>query len=338
MVWLKRIRVFRFRRELLFLAVTLLALPLSCLWIALAFPAAHTPLRALLALNMLAQIAWSASLFTTTIRPLYEALLEAEQKDAQIPFAPSLLAIVPHVLNYYRNAKDDEYATLLLQKQAEIDALQSQINPHFLHNTLDSIRGLAMEEKAPQTCDMVGSLSRFLRYTISQKNNMFSLNQELDSVKNYMNIQRYRFADRFALKVSIAPEDQHILHYRIPKLTLQPLIENAIYHGLDSLATGGLIEISCTVTPSRLILMVSDNGVGIPADALAAINARLQEGVGSKEEAQLAVSGSGVALYNVNARIKLVYGERYGLTIYSIPNVGTQVEIALPIQEGTHAI
>lgn len=338
MAWIKRIREFRFKWGLFLLAVTLLALPLSCLWLALAFPAAHTPLRALLVLNVLAQIAWLAALFATTIRPLYYALLEAERKDPQFPFAPGLFAIAPHVLRYYRNAKDNEYATLLLQKQAEIDALQNQINPHFLHNTLDSIRGLAMEEKALQTCDMVGSLSRFLRYTISQRNNMFSLNQELDSVKNYMNIQRYRFADRFALKVSIAPEDQHILNYRIPKLTLQPLIENAIYHGLDSLATGGLIEISCTVTPSRLILMVSDNGVGIQADALADINARLQDGVGSKDEAQLAVGSSGVALYNVNARIKLMYGGRYGLTIYSIPNIGTQVEIALPIQEGTHAI
>lgn len=336
MTMLSRIREFRFKRELFWLSAAQLTLPILSLCAALAFPERRALLYGLLALGVAAQIVWLASLYAIAIRPLYRALLEAEQKDPKFPFAPSLFALARHVLEYYAGAKEGEYATLLLQKQAEIAALQSQINPHFLHNTLDSIRGLAMEENAHQTCDMVGSLSRFLRYTIGQKSDMISLNQELDSVKNYMNIQRYRFADRFSLKVSIEPEDQQFLHYCIPKLTLQPLIENAIYHGLNSIASGGLIEISCTVTPTRLILMVSDNGVGIPADALAAINARLREGINRREGPEQVASG--VALYNVNARIKLVYGERYGLTLYSLPNVGTQVEIALPLREGMHEI
>jgi hypothetical protein len=161
MTMLSRIREFRFKRSCSGCPAAQLTLPILSLCAALAFPERRALLYGLLALGVAAQIVWLASLYAIAIRPLYRALLEAEQKDPKFPFAPSLFALARHVLEYYAGAKEGEYATLLLQKQAEIAALQSQINPHFLHNTLDSIRGLAMEENAHQTCDMVGSLSRF---------------------------------------------------------------------------------------------------------------------------------------------------------------------------------
>lgn len=335
MAFFKRLASFRFKREFILAAGGSLLLPLAALVACFVLRPVRVLPGVLLGAGLVVQVGFLMVLFNTVLYPIYEALEETRQ-NGQPP--ATLHTMVERVLGYYQGVKDREYATLLLQKQAEIDALQSQINPHFLHNTLDSVRGLAMEEHAEKTCDMVGSLSRFLRYTISQKNDMISLDQELDSVKNYMNIQRYRFDDRFALKMSIEPEDERILQYKIPKLTLQPLIENAIYHGLDRMVSGGLIEISCTVTQSRLMIVVADNGVGLAAEDLAALNRRLQEGTDDAAQMRPSGQGSGVALNNVHARIRLMYGERYGLTLYSLPDLGTQVQISLPLREGLYEI
>ena len=333
---LERFRQIKVKRELLLAVAAAPGLTLLALIVALVFPAYTLALYLVLALGVIAQMVLVVMLFYSTLLPMDLAMREIEADADTAHLSPSLFSVVREVLAHYRDTKDREYASLLLQKQAEIDALQSQINPHFLNNTLDSIRGLAMEEHAAQTCEMVGSLSRFLRYTISQKHNMISLNEELDSVKSYMTIQRYRFADRFSLSMTISPGDEHILRYRIPKLTLQPLIENAIYHGLDSIAAGGKITIFCELTQSRLIIDVTDNGVGMDCLTLEKINKKLHESTVPSEEPREIGHGSGVALYNVNARIKLVYGERYGLTMYSIHGQGTKAQIILPLKESMY--
>jgi two-component system sensor histidine kinase YesM len=220
----------------------------------------------------------------------------------------------------------------LLQKQAQLDALQSQINPHFLYNTLDSIRGLAYTEGAENTADMIEAMSAFFRYSIGGTNDLVELQQEIKSLDNYMHIQKYRFNNRYKVVKQIDSDSNDLLNYRLPKLTLQPLIENAIYHGLEKKTEGGEIILRIITTQSRLIISVIDNGVGMDDSTLR----RLNEEFENESIAQLEKPNSetrGVALVNVNARIKLLFGNNFGLTAYSTIGIGTEFQITLPLVE-----
>jgi two-component system sensor histidine kinase YesM len=220
-------------------------------------------------------------------------------------------------------------AIKLTSTHAEYRALQNQINPHFLYNTLEAIRSDAICEGSDNIANITEALATFFRYTISNVNSMVTLEAEINNSENYFAIQNFRFGDKINLKINLDDEDISILEYEIPKLTLQPIIENAIIHGLEHKVGRGTIEIDITTTEDRLIIKITDDGVGMDENVLGSINERLHEISGQKLKQNNSQKG-GIALINVNNRIKLQFGEKYGLRIYSIKDFGTSVEVTLP--------
>lgn len=214
------------------------------------------------------------------------------------------------------------------KKQAQYLALQNQINPHFLYNTLEGIRGETLNAGLDNVAKMTEALATFFRYTISNVENLVTLEDEIINVNNYYIIQKYRFNERIDLNVEY--DDSDIINYKIPKLTLQPIVENSIYHGIERKIGKGTIRIKMEQTVKRLIITISDNGVGMSEGQLQELNDKLNNTSldyvqpGSK-------SKGGIAMLNVNNRIKLLFGEEYGISVYSALNVGTDVEITLPL-------
>ena len=229
-----------------------------------------------------------------------------------------------------RQVIDPAHLFNLNKRQAQYLALQNQINPHFLYNTLESIRSEAMLAQLESVADMTEALATFFRYTISKVENLVTVEEELQNCETYFRIQQYRFGDRLCLNIQCDPEDREELYrFRLPKLTLQPILENSIIHGTElKIGTGHLI-IRLQRTKKRLLISVSDDGIGMEEEVLEKLNSRLGKGgiAGSqlKEESQ-----GGVALANVDNRIRLLFGEEYGLHVYSMVGMGTTVEIALP--------
>ena len=235
------------------------------------------------------------------------------------------------VEKYSEYTAKDNYARIH-DKQAELAALQSQINPHFLYNTLDSIRGQALVENNTEIAKMVEALAGFFRYSISRKGELVRLRDEIFNIKNYMLIQQYRFSNRFSLEIKIDKDDEIAYEYLVPRLIIQPVIENAIYHGLKEKLENGKITIEITLTNNNMILMISDNGEGVDAETLDEIKKRIKSSdqffENSKEDHKS--RRIGIALPNINKRIQLLFGDEYGLNLYSTKNMGTDVEILLP--------
>ncbi len=219
---------------------------------------------------------------------------------------------------------DSEYTAGIMKKQAEIDALQSQINPHFLYNTLESIRGQAIEEEVEGIEKMVKALADIFRYSITNKNAMVTLEEELKNIANYLNIQQFRFNNKFIVINEIDEDTKNCL---IPKLAIQPLVENAIIHGLETKPGKGTLRIRTTSTLDSVLITIEDNGDGMDKETLDAINECLARGVNGKNEGEIKV---GLGLININERIKLIFDNSFGLRIFSIRHTGTKVELRIP--------
>ncbi|MDK2903683.1 MAG: two-component system, sensor histidine kinase YesM [Clostridiales bacterium] len=187
------------------------------------------------------------------------------------------------------------------EKEAEMKALQAQINPHFLYNTLDSINWLAIKAGDDEISLMVNSLANFLRFSLNKGKEFISIANELEQVKSYITIQKFRFKNKFDIVYQI---DKEVLSYTIIKLTLQPLVENAINHGFDGIDYEGLIEILACKDDGYIHLQVTDNGKGADIDSL---NKMLLDAGGE------AMNDMGYGIRNVNERIKLYFGEDCGL-------------------------
>lgn len=230
----------------------------------------------------------------------------------------------------YVNWRIRQNNTEVFNKQTEFAALQSQINPHFLYNTLDSIRSEALMNNDPEVANMIETLASLFRYSISHKGNLVPLRDELENTNNYMKIQRYRFNNRFTLETQIDEEDLRSLDYFVPRLLLQPIVENAIYHGLENMSSGGIVTIDATLSDSDMILTVSDNGKGMNLNELNSLNNSIHS---SDPGLNIKTDKSGIALANSNKRIQLCFGEKYGINIYSTEGFGTDVEIIIPITE-----
>lgn len=229
------------------------------------------------------------------------------------------------LLSRYLDTISREYSQELLHKQMEFKVLQNQINPHFLYNTLDSIRGNALAIDAVEIADMTEALALFFRYCISQKDDFVSISDELSNIRNYFHIQRYRFGNRFDLQVLCDTPDA-LSNFVIPKLILQPLVENGIYHGLEPKSGSGTITVRVTATSKHLIITVSDNGYGMSPEQLAIVKEKIAQGHTTLSKQK---TGS-IALNNVHQRIQMFFGEEYGLHMYSTPNMGTKAELFLP--------
>lgn len=214
-------------------------------------------------------------------------------------------------------------------RHAQYLALQNQINPHFLYNTLEAIRGDALSEGMDNIASITEALATFFRYTISNMDNLVSLEEELSNAENYFAIQNYRFGDRIGMQVEFEPGSEAARDFKVPKLTLQPIIENAIIHGLEYKVGQGKIAVHISTDGQRLMIDVTDDGGGMAEAVLDDLNSRLTSPARAAEDK--ARSG-GIALINVDNRIKLLFGERFGLRVSSILGQGTRVEISLPVR------
>ncbi len=225
-----------------------------------------------------------------------------------------------------------EYSSKLSKKHAELNALQSQINPHFLYNTIDSIRGQAINDGVESIANTAKSLAAVFRYCIDNPTMMVSLKDELEHISNYFAIQQYRFNDRFELNVKYEQGRDDLSSCMLPRLTIQPIVENAIVHGLETKVGKGVVNINIVSTQSRLIISVEDDGLGINPSDLSAINHALLTS-DKTELNKLSKNGHGnkMALFNVNSRIKMTFGCDYGIHLYSTYGIGTKSEISLPI-------
>lgn len=235
-----------------------------------------------------------------------------------------------HIHSRMRESIDREYIAHMKQKDAEVRALQNQINPHFLYNTLDAIRGLALINGDDPVADMTEALSTFFRYSIGQKGHIVTLRDELENIRCYLVIQNNRFKNKLSFQVQIQDEEADwILDCRLPKLLLQPVIENAVYHGIEPKVGPGHITMRIFTTQDTLVINIQDDGIGMEEEELQLIREKLKQGRYGSES--LNSRGSGIALININQRIILNYGERYGITVSSTKGIGSEVEMELPI-------
>ncbi|WP_051538238.1 sensor histidine kinase [Butyrivibrio proteoclasticus] len=204
-------------------------------------------------------------------------------------------------------------------RKAEFELLQAQINPHFLYNTLDAIVWSAEGGNKEQVVKMVGSLSSFFRTSLNKGKEIISIEEELAHVRSYLEIQQIRYQDILSYEIDVP---QEIYNYKIPKITVQPLVENALYHGIKNHRGGGTIRITGKEEKEFITITVADDGIGMDAKRLEEVRKGLTEGGNTKE----AIYG----LYNVNQRIILNFGEEYGVSLDSSFEKGTEVTIKLP--------
>lgn len=220
----------------------------------------------------------------------------------------------------------DLYEAELLAKQSELSSLRSQINPHFLYNTLETMVGIAYTEGQPKVAQIARALSLIFEYSIKGKP-VVPLHEELTAVKNYVTIQSYRFGDRVGHNYQI---DANVTDCMVPKMILQPLIENAVVHGMEGADHPCMLTIRAAREQNHLVLEVSDDGCGMDTVQLAALRERLGSGSPMLEE-----NVRHIGLRNVHDRIRLMYGEPYGVQIESGLGQGTRVRIMLPVKEET---
>ena len=226
----------------------------------------------------------------------------------------------------------EEYSVKVQNKQAKIAALQSQINPHFLYNTLECIRSEALLYECDSIARMAKALAAFFRYSISNKENIVTIRDELRNIENYFLIQSYRFENKFALEINVEGDREEVGNYLIPKLSLQPIVENAIFHGLETKAENGKVTIRIYTTDQELVVVISDNGTGIDWDTLVSMRQALEQTEERRESGDDgSIHGETAGMdAHVNQRIQLAFGNRYGLRLYSTTGIGTDVEIWLP--------
>lgn len=216
------------------------------------------------------------------------------------------------------------------QKQAEYLALQNQINPHFLYNTLEAIRADALIAGVDQIADTTEALATFFRYTITDVERLVTLPDELENVEDYFTIQKFRFGDRMDLELEL--NDEELLSARMPRLVLQPLVENAVVHGLEEKTGEGIVKVVVESSRNVLYVYVKDDGVGMDTEQMEKLNeifsaqnrTRKRFGDGKNRK-------GGIALPNVNSRIKLLFGEDYGLHVFSSEGMGTEIRMILPL-------
>jgi two-component system sensor histidine kinase YesM len=210
-------------------------------------------------------------------------------------------------------------------KKAELRALQAQINPHFLYNTLDTIIWMAEANRTAEVIEIVRALSSFFRLSLSKGRDWITIGEELERTRSYLTIQKIRYRDILDYKIDV---DEAVLDNTILKLSLQPLVENALYHGIKNKRRGGAIIVRARPLGSNeVLLQVEDDGVGLTPEKLAQVQA------GLAEETDEISADRGFGIDNVNKRTRLYYGKPYGLSIQSEYQVGTCVSLVIPARQ-----
>ena len=214
-----------------------------------------------------------------------------------------------------RELIDSVYKSKIKVKEAEVIALQSQINPHFLYNTLDSIRWMAVKNKDYAVGEQIEALSDIFRHVLNKGKDMTTIKEELDHLNNYIFIQKSRYGDKIFVDIQV---DESLMEYLTPKLILQPLVENSFQHGLECKVEGGKIYIQIERLKNGIKYSVTDDGMGTNQD-------KITKMILSNKE-----SHNVFALNNINDRIQLKYGREYGLKFSSQEGIGTTVVVVIP--------
>ena len=216
------------------------------------------------------------------------------------------------------------YTLQLKEKEAELNALQSQINPHFLYNTLDSIYWKAQAKKETEIAEMVWTLSHLFRVSLSKGNRYTTVAQEFEFLEQYLRLQHLRYGSKISYQIDLDTEARNI---PIPKLILQPLVENAIYHGLEPKDSPGYVNVSCRYQNNALLFQIEDNGIGMTPE-------RLKQVINQ----ETAPGGTSHAIQNIISRLSIIYQNNNLFQISSRPWIGTKIIITLPIsKEDNHA-
>lgn len=272
--------------------------------------------------------------FTRSIvKPMYklkQLMKRAQEGDLTVSFNAKYNDEVGELGNSFNNmVKEISNLINLVQKEekskriAEMNVLQAQIKPHFMYNTLDTIRWMAEEHNEENIVEIIEAFTNLLRISLSKGKEMISVNDELNHVQSYLIIQKIRYEDKLDYEIQF---DENILEYQLIKLILQPLVENAIYHGIKEKRGNGKILITGKIEGNMLCFTVSDNGKGMEEEVLNKINKMLTNSGENKIEI-------GYGIFNVNERIRIIYGEEYGLKYKSVYGEGTIVELRHPIVE-----
>ncbi len=265
---------------------------------------------------------------TGPVRMLRERMRQAESGDFGLELSPhsqdeigqltKSFNVMSHKIN---TLIQTVYAAELHQKAAELRALQSQINPHFLYNTLELIRGLALDGGLRNVVDITRALGDLMRYSLGKSGELVTLAQEIAYIRNYLAIQQCRFGERLQTEIRI--DDAH-LTVPLFRLTLQPLVENALHHGIETKRGSGHVVISSQRQADDLVIKISDDGAGMSAERLQAIQQSIING-------QAEIQGS-IGFANVHQRLKLNFGPEAGLWIESQADQGTEVTITVPFK------
>lgn len=254
-----------------------------------------------------------------SIRELDRGLVEVEIEEGGCYEVQRLSHAISSMVSTMRHLMDDIVRQEEQKRRSELEVLQSQINPHFLYNTLDSVIWMTESGQQKEAIQMVTSLARLFRISLSKGKSIIPLADELEHARHYMNIQQIRFKNKFVTEIKAAPGTEEL--YTL-KLIIQPLLENAIYHGCASAEDDGVIRVSAYREGDDLLIDVEDNGLGMRPEVAASLLDR--------DLSEVRTKGSGIGVRNVHQRVSLTFGEGYGLTISSEPDEGTRVRIRLP--------
>jgi two-component system sensor histidine kinase YesM len=269
-----------------------------------------------------------AAWITAPMKKLDRAVKELETGRQQVDFdaggpyeVEHLSHSIQSMVSTMRHLMEDIIQQEEEKRRSELDVLQSQINPHFLYNTLDSVVWMTENGRTEDAVTMLTALARFFRISLSRGSNIIPLSDELEHARYYLTIQKMRYKNKFS--ADIQADDGVESLYTI-KLIIQPILENAIYHGMTFADGDGEIAIHAFREGGDVIIEVADNGPGMPREVVEGL---LDPGA---QPAASSAKGSGIGFRNVHQRIRLTFGEPYGLTIFSEPDDGTTVRIRLP--------
>lgn len=273
-----------------------------------------------------------SKLITKPVRSLVVAMSEFEQNAIEFKYQPvksfsefnQLTHSFEHMVGQIQSLMEQVKREEITLRKTELKALQAQINPHFLYNTLDSIQWMCEQDNTKDAVVMVGALAQLFRISISKGYELITIEKELQHAQSYLLIQSYRYRDQFTYKFIVEPE---VLPYLCNKITIQPIIENAIYHGISRMVDKGEITIEVYFDNDDVVFIISDNGVGMTSKQV--------ENILKKE----LTDSKGIGVKNVNDRIKIYFGNNYGITVSSELDVGTVITIRIPaIKEDTYEV
>lgn len=242
---------------------------------------------------------------------------EVKSRDEIKELSDSVNDMAENIETLVEKIKEDEGK----MRRADLRLLQEQINPHFLYNTLDTIVWLIEGNSPEKAVNMVVSLSEFFRLVLSRGREYITIEEEELHIRSYLEIQQVRYHDILDYTINIAPE---LYEYKILKLTLQPLVENSLYHGIKYKRARGIIAVTGSLLGDKICLEVADNGVGMEKEELESLRREIQKPCQETEQ--------GFGLANVNERIRMNFGAEYGMTIDSEKGKGTRVKIILPAE------